>query len=210
MASEVNTLKPNNEEKKYVFQNPVIEKLTRTHIAVPISILGSAALFILFWGIAKIGLSILSVFLLFIGGFLAFTLIEYLIHRNVFHMDTDNEFKSKIQYNVHGIHHDYPKDKERLAMPPLLSAVLAAVFFLFFRLIMNDYAYAFMPGFLLGYTAYLFVHYIVHAWPPPNNIFRELWVHHSIHHYKDHHRAYGVSSPLWDFIFRTMPKRKKK
>lgn len=210
MSTEAKTLKPKNEGTTKLFDNPVLEKLTRTHIAVPITILNVAALFVLYWGLAHIGLTVVQVILLFIGGFLAFTLIEYIIHRHLFHMLPNTKLKANIQYKVHGVHHDYPKDKDRLAMPPILSVVLSMLFFLFFRLIMNDYAFGFLPGFLFGYTSYLFVHYIVHAWQPPNNIFRELWIHHGIHHYKDHERAYGVSSPLWDFIFRTMPKRKKK
>ena len=193
-----------------MFNNPILEKLTRTHIAVPITILNSAAIFVLYWGYSKIGVGILQLAGLFILGALAFTFVEYLIHKHVFHMLPNTKFKENLQYKVHGIHHDYPKDKDRLAMPPLLSAALSVLFFLFFRLIMGDYAYGFLPGFLFGYTAYLFVHYIVHAWQPPNNIFKELWIHHGIHHYKDHERAYGVSSPLWDVIFGTLPKRKKK
>ena len=193
-----------------IFKNPFLEKLTRTHIAVPIVILNLAAAIVIYWGIANVGLGVLNIILLFIAGFLTFTLVEYLIHKYLFHMLPDTKLKAEIQYKVHGVHHDYPKEKDRLAMPPPLSIVLSVIFFLFFKLIMGDYAFGFMPGFLFGYTTYLFVHYIVHAWQPPNNIFKELWVHHGIHHYKDHDRAYGVSSPLWDFIFGTLPKRKKK
>ena len=210
MSTEVNTIKPKNEGTAKLFDNPLLEKLTRTHISVPLTILNGAALFVLYWGLAEKGLLVWQIILLFIGGFLAFTLLEYIIHRHVFHMLPDTKIKADIQYKVHGVHHDFPKDKDRLAMPPLVSAVLSFLFFLFFRFLMGDYAYGFLPGFLFGYTSYLFVHYIVHAWQPPNNIFRELWIHHGIHHYKDHERAYGVSSPLWDFVFRTMPKRKKK
>ena len=113
----------------------------------------------------------------------------------------------KIQYNFHGVHHDYPKDKDRLAMPPLVSITLATTLLFLFRLFMGDFVFGFLPGFLIGYASYLFVHYIVHAYQPPKNMFKTLWVHHAIHHYKDHERAFGVSSPLWDYIFRTMPKR---
>lgn len=210
MLTEVETTKPKNGGSSQLFKNPFLEKLTRTHIAVPITILNLAAAVVLYWGIANRGLGIFEIFMLFLVGTLAFTLIEYLIHKYVFHMLPDTKLKAEIQYKVHGVHHDFPKEKDRLAMPPPLSIVLSIAFFLFFRLIMGDYAYGFMPGFLFGYTAYLFVHYIVHAWQPPNNIFKELWIHHGIHHYKDPERAFGVSSPLWDVIFRTLPKRKKK
>jgi len=202
--------KPSNEGTKRMFENPILEKLSRTHIAVPITILNSAALFVLYWGYTHIGISLLSLLWLFILGTLAFTLLEYIVHKHLFHMLTNTKFRENMQYKLHGIHHDYPKDKDRLAMPPILSATLALAFFLLFKLVMGDFAYGFLPGFLFGYTGYLFVHYIVHAWQPPNNIFKELWIHHGIHHYKDHERAYGVSSPLWDVVFRTLPKRKKK
>ena len=72
---------------------------------------------------------------------------------------------------------------------------------------MGDFVFAFLPGFLVGYASYLFVHYIVHAYAPPKNFFKALWVNHSIHHYKDNTVVFGVSSPLWDYVFRTMPKK---
>jgi len=208
-ASTKTSNDPKGSGTKQLFDNPILEKLSRTHIAVPITILNGAALFILYWGFAERDMQILTLLGLFFAGFLIFTLVEYLVHKYVFHMVPSSKFKESLQYKVHGVHHDYPKDKDRLAMPPLLSATLAAVLFFFFRLIMGDLAFGFMPGFVFGYTSYLFVHYIVHAWSPPNNIFKELWIHHSIHHYKDHERAYGVSSPLWDLILGTMPKKRK-
>ena len=206
MITETKTTNPDSQ----IFKNPFLEKLTRTHIAVPITILNIAAALVIYWGIVNIGLGVLQIILLFIAGTITFSLVEYLIHKYLFHMMPDTKLKADIQYKVHGVHHDFPKEKDRLAMPPPLSIVLSILFFLFFRLIMGDYAYGFMPGFLFGYTAYLFVHYIVHAWQPPNNIFKVLWVHHGIHHYKDHERAFGVSSPLWDVIFGTLPKTKRK
>ncbi|MDE0470592.1 MAG: sterol desaturase family protein, partial [Ekhidna sp.] len=71
----------------------------------------------------------------------------------------------------------------------------------------GNLVFGFLPGFLIGYASYLWVHYMVHAFQPPKNFWRTLWVHHGIHHYKQPHRAFGVSSPLWDLIFRTMPKK---
>jgi sterol desaturase/sphingolipid hydroxylase (fatty acid hydroxylase superfamily) len=69
---------------------------------------------------------------------------------------------------------------------------------------MGDYAFAFLPGFLVGYASYLAVHYMVHAYQPPRNFMKMLWVNHGIHHYKDGEIIFGVSSPLWDYIFGTM------
>jgi len=191
--------------KKQLFENPILEKLTRTHISIPLIIFSVYSSGLIYWAIIKTGLTIPVVIGLFIIGLLFFTLVEYLMHRYVFHMIEDTPFKEKLVYRIHGVHHEYPKDKMRLAMPPVLSLTLATFLFLVFWLILGGLSFAFTPGFLMGYSLYLFVHYILHAFKPPKNFFRELWVLHSIHHFKNPEKAFGVSSPLWDYVFRTMP-----
>jgi sterol desaturase/sphingolipid hydroxylase (fatty acid hydroxylase superfamily) len=200
-------VRPKNKGTKVLFTNPVIEKLSRTHIAIPISMFVVFSTVLLYIAFTDTAIHPLNVIGVFIVGFLLFTLIEYFVHRYVFHMETNTKTKEKMQYAFHGVHHEYPKDKDRLAMPPLVSAILAAVFFYSFRAMMGEYVFAFLPGFVLGYASYLFVHYAVHAFQPPKNFLKILWVNHGIHHYKDHDRAFGVSSPLWDFIFGTLPKK---
>lgn len=203
-----------NEPKKVVrsgtaamFKNPVLERLTRTHIAVPLTIFFTISTGLMYYGVSMLGINIGVAALLFTAGVLTFTFIEYVMHRYLFHLAPTTPKREKIAYTVHGIHHDYPKDKDRLAMPPVLSLTLAFVFFMIYKFLMGNLVYAFLPGFLVGYALYLFVHYSVHAFQPPKNFLKILWIHHGIHHYKDHDRAFGVSSPLWDYIFGTMPKR---
>lgn len=205
METVEKVIRPKNKGTKVLFNNPAIERLTRTHIAVPISIFAVFAITLLFFAFTATEIPAIVVIGVFVGGFLIFTLIEYLLHRYLFHMDTDTKAKEKIQYAFHGVHHEYPKDKDRLAMPPLVSGILATALFFGFRAVMGDFVFAFLPGFVLGYASYLFVHYAVHAYQPPKNFLKILWVNHGIHHYKNHDRAFGVSSPLWDFIFRTLP-----
>ena len=197
--------KPKNAGTKKIFDNPLLEKLSRTHIAIPISIFLTIAVGLLYYAFIYTSLKLWAIPFLFVLGFLFFTLLEYLAHRFLFHMKPNSEWKSTIQYNLHGVHHEYPKDKDRLAMPPPMSIFLALFFFGLFYLFINTNVFGFLPGMLTGYSAYLFVHYIVHAYPPPKNIFKQLWINHAIHHYKDNKTVFGVSSPLWDYIFRTMP-----
>jgi len=197
--------KPQNKGTKQLFRNKLLERLSRTHISVPLVLFSLYSAGLIFWSVQYTALSALTVIGLFFTGFLVFTFVEYLVHRYVFHMGTYTAFRKKLQYAFHGVHHDYPKDKDRLAMPPILSITISTALLFLFRLAMGDFVYAFLPGFLMGYASYLFVHYIVHAYPPPKNVFKILWVHHGIHHYKSPNRAFGVSSPLWDVIFRTMP-----
>lgn len=196
---------PNNKGTKVLFKNKWIEKFSRTHISIPISIFILYSGGLLYWSATYTSLAIGTTIALFFSGLLIFTLTEYMMHRYLFHMDTYTELRRKLQYAFHGVHHDYPKDKDRLAMPPLVSITIATILLFLMKLVMQDFVFAFLPGFLTGYASYLFVHYIVHAFQPPKNIFKTLWVHHGIHHYKNHEKAFGVSSPLWDYIFRTMP-----
>ncbi|GHA66379.1 sterol desaturase family protein [Pontibacter akesuensis] len=202
-------MKPNHKGSARLFKNPFLEKLTRTHIALPISIFLTIAVGMLYYGITHSFINILEAIGFFFIGWLIFTLLEYLAHRYLFHMDTDTPLKARLQYLFHGNHHEYPKDKKRLAMPPVVSILYASAFFFIFKVIFGTFVFGVVAGILFGYAMYLFVHYIVHAYPPPRNFLKQLWIHHSIHHYKDPEAAYGVSSPLWDYILGTMPKRSR-
>ncbi|WP_226390127.1 sterol desaturase family protein [Penaeicola halotolerans] len=199
--------RPDNNGSAQLFKNPLLEKLSRTHISVPISMFLVISIISFYYAVKLTDIGLGLGILIMLGGLLAFTLVEYVLHRFFFHMEPDSGVKDKIQYSIHGVHHDYPKDKDRLAMPPFVSALYTAIFYFVFTFLMGDLALYFLPGFLLGYAAYLFVHFAVHAFQPPKNFLKVLWVNHAVHHYKDPDAAFGVSSPLWDYIFGTAPKK---
>lgn len=203
MATDI---KPQIKGTKQLFKNPILEKLSRTHIAVPVVLFFLYSAGLLYWNITHTSLSALTTIGLFIIGILTFTWVEYIVHRYVFHMKTYTATREKLQYVMHGVHHEFPKDKDRLAMPPLLSVTISTVLLLVFRVIMGDFVFAFLPGFIVGYAAYISIHYMVHAYQPPKNFLKALWVNHSIHHYKNGETVFGVSSPLWDYIYGTWSK----
>jgi sterol desaturase/sphingolipid hydroxylase (fatty acid hydroxylase superfamily) len=201
--------KPDNYGSAKMFDNPILERFSRTHIMVPITMFFTISSVSLFYGITTTQINLTTGLLVLFAGIISFTFVEYMMHKYFFHMERDTPAKDKLQYSVHGVHHDYPKDKDRLAMPPFVSAFYSLVFYLVFKFIMGSYVLYFLPGFLIGYSAYLGVHYIVHAYQPPKNFLKVLWVNHAIHHYKNPDVAFGVSSPLWDYILGTMPKNEK-
>ena len=201
-------LKPQNQGTRRLFANPILERLSRTHISVPLIIFAVYSASLLYWSIAHTTLSVFATVGMFFGGLLVFTWVEYITHRYLFHMPTYTQARAKLQYTLHGVHHEFPKDKDRLAMPPLLSITIATVLLLLFRVVMGDLAFAFLPGFLVGYALYLAIHYMVHAFQPPKNFLRLLWINHGVHHYKDGEIVFGVSSPLWDYIYGTMRLKK--
>lgn len=188
-----------------LFESPFLERLTRTHIAFPVSLFFLYAAGLMYRSLTITEISIFFNFILFLSGLLAFTWTEYQVHRHLFHIHPASEKKEKLQYTIHGVHHEYPRDKKRLAMPPLMSVTIATLLLFLLEFILGEYSFSVLAGFLSGYAAYLLVHYLVHVFAPPKNIFRILWIHHGIHHYKNSEKAFGVSSPLWDYIYKTMP-----
>lgn len=199
--------KPDNHGSAHMFKNPVLERLSRTHILIPITLFLGVGAYSLYYGIANTSITAWVGVLVLLAGFISFTFVEYMMHRYLYHMLPTNKVKDKVQYTIHGVHHDYPKDKDRLAMPPFVSGLYAVILYYLFTFLMGEYAFYFLPGFLIGYALYLGVHYIVHAYQPPKNFLKVLWVNHAIHHYKDPDVAFGVSVPIWDYVFGTAPKK---
>lgn len=190
-----------------LFKNPVLEKLTRTHAFVPVAIFYTVSAGLLYYAFVYNAVDALMLLVFFISGLFFWTFFEYMAHRFAFHMDTNTKLKAWIQYTFHGIHHEYPRDKQRVAMPPVASVILSSVIIIIFRLVFGIPGFPLVAGFLSGYATYLLIHYSIHAKIPPKSFIGKLWMHHSIHHYKDDTVAFGVSSPLWDMVFGTMPKK---
>lgn len=204
---EVNVY-PETESPK-LFKNKFLEFLTKTH---PIAIDGMylvLSYFLIAHFYEHHSSSIKEITGLFFVGFLSWSLAEYLMHRFLYHKIEDATYNTGIQYLFHGIHHEYPNDKTRLVLPVIPSLAIAATFFGSFYLIMGKYAFVFGPGFLIGYCAYMTVHYTIHKVAPPKH-FNFWWRHHNIHHFQQHDRAFGVTSPLWDIVFGTMPEKGRK
>jgi len=190
-----------------IFEQPWVETLTRTNVAFPVTIFFIYATALLWWSITHTMIAGWQTTVLFFLGLFVFTWVEYNVHRYLFHMPTRTAFQKRFQYIVHGVHHEYPKDKDRLAMPPLLSIAIATGLFLTLRIVVGDYSFSALAGFLLGYAAYLSVHYIVHVYAPPRNFLKALWKNHVKHHYKDGEIAFGVTSPFWDYVYGTTKRK---
>ncbi len=204
MEATHNKVRPKNSGTKQLFDNPILEKLSHTHIATPVTIFFVAGTVLGYYAFTHTNLANWAIGSLFLTGAIVFTFVEYWVHRSVYHIEPTTEARANFQYVAHGVHHEYPKDKTRLAMPPIIAAVAAITLFTIFFFLMGESAYAFFPGFIWGYAAYLLVHYSVHAYAPPKNFMKQLWINHAVHHYKDGNAVFGVSSPLWDYVFGTM------
>ncbi len=194
-----------------IFKNPFLESLTRTSLTQNIIVYGSVIAFLIYYAIAVRGIDALTFVGFFVFALFTWTLAEYLLHRYLFHWISDNKFVKRFHFVMHGSHHLYPRDTERLLMPPVPGVIMASVLFLIFYAIFSllgygNYTWAFFPGFFLGYLLYSFLHRATHVVKPPKR-FKYIWKHHSLHHYKYPNKAFGVSTPFWDHVFGTMPPR---
>jgi sterol desaturase/sphingolipid hydroxylase (fatty acid hydroxylase superfamily) len=201
--------KIHNKGQAQLFKNHYLEMLTKTHPLVIWGLYIPVMSVMLYYSSAKFNYTAGHIFFVFLGGMFFWTLFEYVAHRFIFHFLAESERAKKIVYIIHGNHHHYPRDRERLFMPPVPSLIIASVVFSLMFLIMRQYAFMFFPGFIFGYLIYGTMHYAIHAWNPPFKWMKPLWRNHHLHHYKNEHNGFGVSSTLWDHVFGTMFDLKK-
>ena len=201
--------KIHNKGQAKLFKNEYVEYLTKTHPLVIWGIYLPMIICMLYYSSAAADMEMGRIALVFLAGIFFWTFFEYMIHRFAFHFIAESERAMKIVYIIHGNHHEYPRDKERLFMPPVPSLILAAVIFSTMYFLaqwfgVRENVFAFFPGFMLGYLMYGTMHYAIHAWNPPYKWMKPLWRNHHLHHYKNEHRGFGVSTTLWDRAFGTM------
>jgi sterol desaturase/sphingolipid hydroxylase (fatty acid hydroxylase superfamily) len=146
--------------------------------------------------------------MLFGLGSLTWSLLEYGLHRGVFHWQPNPKSSAQITFHflMHGIHHKTPMDGLRLVFPPLPAIPIVTFFFFFYRALLPWPVFcAFASGKLFGYICYDVIHYhLHHGHPAPNSNYHYRKVYHHNHHYKDGDSAYGISTNLWDYVFGTV------
>lgn len=192
-----------------LFRSRLLNILTWSHPALIFGMYLFLSVVAIYLYHVEFGATSSQITIYFLLGLLSWTLAEYLLHRFIYHKIKDASYDSGFHYMFHGIHHAYPNDKSKTVLPPLPSLVIAALFLSLFYLLLGGKALAFSPGFVIGYSIYMWIHTMIHGLPMPKR-FNFWWKHHNIHHYQQHDRAFGVSTPLWDYIFRTMPQKGRK
>ena len=92
----------------------------------------------------------------FVCGALLWTLVEYLLHRFVYH-------KVAVVRDLHGMHHAHPNDF--VGAPIWVSVVGFASFLSLLALLWDvEIACGLTGGLMIGYVSYLLAHDAVHRW----------------------------------------------
>ncbi|EFI26769.1 oxidoreductase [Coprinopsis cinerea okayama7 len=142
----------------------------------------------------------------FLTGNIIWTLLEYTLHRFLFHIDDwlpDNPAFLTLHFLMHGVHHYLPMDRLRLVMPPLLFYTLQTPFTkLAHVLFPAAVANGIIAGAFTFYVLYDCMHYALHHTKLPEYM-REMKKYHLAHHYKNFELGFGVTSKIWDIVFNT-------
>ena len=194
----------NSTESIRIFRSGFLESLSKVHYSVPLIIFIPIITYFMYRALAVTYTNLFTFIASCIAGLFMWTLTEYIMHRFVFHFEPKSAVGKRLHFLFHGVHHDYPNDAMRLVLPPSISIPLATGFyFLFHALLPVTYMDGFFAIFLTGYLVYDISHYALHHSKFNNRFWKKLKHHHMQHHYADPTKGYGVSSALWDKIFRS-------
>jgi len=194
-----------------LFKSNFLEFFTHIHPAVIVAIWLPVAILALILSIVDQGYTI-AVPLGFIVGLIIWTFAEYTLHRFVFHFPPRTPTLERVTFLFHGIHHTQPQVKTRLVMPPAVTIPLSFLFYGLFFLIFNiiikapGWTNPIFSGVIIGYLVYDLTHYATHHFPMRSGYLKFLKRYHMQHHYKTPNQRFGVSSPLWDWVFKTYPR----
>jgi sterol desaturase/sphingolipid hydroxylase (fatty acid hydroxylase superfamily) len=149
--------------------------------------------------------NLLHLFWLFPLGVLAWTLIEYGLHRFAFHVHVTNPKLRELINGSHMNHHRAPRDKDRLFVHVNYGLLISALIFggLYAIFGRSDWVIGMICGIWAGFLYYESVHYRSHVTAATRGLIGRQRRAHFYHHFTDNTRCFGVTSPLWDYVFRT-------
>ncbi len=211
----------NRDESVRMFRSDLLERTTYVHPWVPHLIYVPVVIALLWLSPLSLGGSALY----FAIGLLIWTFVEYLLHRFAFHapdevmkethqisagLELDQAvipelptFRHVVYFIFHGVHHEYPSDSLRLVMPPVASLPMGLMAWVIFSMLFGGNMIPAFAGSLVGYLVYDTTHFVLHHRSVPTAFGKLIKKAHMRHHFLDPDEDYGVSSPLWDIIFRT-------
>lgn len=140
-------------------------------------------------------------------GVVLWTIIEYSLHRWVFHMKLSGYSKVMIFFHfaIHGLHHKVPFDSSRLVFPPVPAAIITYILYSMLAVFLPEArTLQILAGGLLGYLIYDMMHFYLHYGSPSEQTFLyNLKRYHNQHHFSNHESGFGISSTFWDRVFGT-------
>jgi sterol desaturase/sphingolipid hydroxylase (fatty acid hydroxylase superfamily) len=129
----------------------------------------------------------------------SWTLLEYFLHRFVLH-------RVAIFAAMHGVHHDSPRAYVGTPTWATLGIIWLSVFVPAWWGVSLNIASGLTAGVMLGFLWYGIVHHVIHYRRPRFLASRmQVTTHwHLRHHHSTQAGNFGVTIPLWDYVFGTV------
>ncbi|XP_078725050.1 fatty acid 2-hydroxylase-like [Lampetra fluviatilis] len=145
---------------------------------------------------------------LFAFGFFTWSLVEYCLHRFLFHLTppADSYLLITLHFLLHGQHHKSPFDGSRLVFPPVAAFCFVVPFYSWMlTMLPNAVTGSLVAGCISGYVIYDLMHYYLHYGAPSRGSYLyALKAYHVKHHFEHQTLGFGISSKFWDYPFRTL------
>jgi sterol desaturase/sphingolipid hydroxylase (fatty acid hydroxylase superfamily) len=170
---------------------------------------GSTALLYLVLAYHFAGRPTLLPLLAFLNGILWWSFLEYHLHRFVLHWEPDSAYRKTLRkcFPAHRGHHNTPGDPDRIVNRRFALTVGLSLFQIGVMLALGFspvWSLAVTGGTLIGHFFYEYLHVSCHVLKSDNRFMQLIKRHHLFHHYRDESVNFGVSSPVWDYVFRTV------
>jgi len=133
--------KIHNKGQVRLFKNDFLEALTKANPLVIWGMYIPILTYIIYLAATRYDYSTKTILLVFFGGMFFWTFFEYIAHRFIFHWIPKSPRATKFVYTLHGNHHHYPRDKQRLFMPPVPSLIISPPLFSLNYLIMGPFVF---------------------------------------------------------------------
>lgn len=200
---------PTTDHTVKMFTNDTLESLTKCPwyvpllFWIPIIVAESVHYVALMNGLSE--LNAVKIVMSVAMGVTCWLLFEYSLHRWIFHWRSFSYGGNIIHFLIHGHHHITPMDFDRLVFPPVPALILAAPFWYGAPKVCGvEVGYPWLVGFGLGYLIYDMTHFYIHHGIPSNRFLKMQKRRHVHHHYFQPTVNFGISNPLFDYVFGTV------
>lgn len=142
-------------------------------------------------------------------GALAYSLMEYLTHRFLYHWEPRQRLWRRINAKLgppHLGHHEKPTEYKGAIMlhqMPMVIVMLVCLGLLFLLPLPPAFVFATVAIGALGFALHEAVHFGCHQMPMRHPALAYLKRRHLFHHYRDENVNFGTTSPLWDIVLGT-------
>src|SRR5262249_20032396 len=154
---------PTRPKHTRLFRSDALERLSHVHPATPVLLWAPVVAWLLWCSVVVERLEVATVIGLGAAGLIAWSFVEYVLHRFVFHLASTSPRARRLQFVMHGIHHDDPADSTRWLMPPVPAIAGGAALFALARIFLGEaWVQPFFACFVIGYLVYDYTHFAVH------------------------------------------------